>query len=68
MTAASYFESVHGVHCDFLSKPAIIELMEKFSDHKHEEWRARKVEWNNEQFTANEENKRATYGKDKKNE
>jgi hypothetical protein len=68
MTAASFFESVHGIHAHSLPKTAILDLMEKFSDHKYEEFKKRKETFNSERFLSEqsfeEQRKRLKPGND----
>lgn len=58
MTPTSFYESIYGPHCHSLPKTAIVDIMEKFADHKHEEWKLRKNQFNTEQFTNNMEERR----------
>lgn len=66
MTARSYLESKHGVHCHTLPLVSIIELMEGYARHRHEEFKKAKQTFSTEKWIAEETIRRHFPKQDKK--
>jgi hypothetical protein len=56
--ALKYFENVHGTNTEFLSKSAIIEIMNRYADLRYLEYQRAKQEFQAEQWVNNETNAR----------
>jgi hypothetical protein len=50
MTATQYYEYVHGKVAPFLSKEAVVALLESYADHRFEQFKNNKTTFNTEQW------------------
>jgi hypothetical protein len=51
-TALQYFERIHGKATDFLSKDAIVALLNGYADVRFDEFKAAKKDFQTEQWTS----------------